>query len=408
MAIGIVTQWNEGGAGYVARAYVRALGAGEKLHIYHRGKITNNRSQLDPSMTSSLNVIYYRAAPSRDSKFSDIDLDDLKEWIDANSISTILFNEQHFWGPVLFCKSLGLRLGAYIDYYLADTVPFFQIYDFLICNTKRHYGVFSWHPHCFYIPWGTDLSIFKPRSLDPVDPKKTIFFHSSGVSPYRKGTDLVLQAFQAMSHEKCRLVIHSQLPVNKYAGDLRKIIARLENNGSLDFVEGTVPAPGLYHTGDVYVYPSRLDGIGLTVPEAMACGLPVITTDEPPMSELVQPGCGELVHVEKYQRRFDNYYWMLAQVSIKDLRAKMNTYVSNPEKIVNSKANALEYATTHFNWVHNACGLSGLLNDDSLRTNLSWELEKDIASFDSHLRILIRKLRQKLIIYAKGINPIHH
>ena len=31
--------------------------------------------------------------------------------------------------------------------------------------------------------------------------------------------------------------------------------------------------------GDVFVYPSRLEGIGLCVPEALACGLPVITTD---------------------------------------------------------------------------------------------------------------------------------
>jgi 1,2-diacylglycerol 3-alpha-glucosyltransferase len=407
MTVGIVTQWNEAGAGYVARSYVRALRTGENIHIYHRGIISDTSCQLDQNMTSSLDVIYYRAAPSRDSRFSDIDLDDLKKWIDANNISTILFNEQHFWSPVLFCKSLGLRLGAYIDYYLADTVPFFQIYDFLICNTKRHYDVFSWHPHCFYIPWGTDLRIFKPRSLDPVDPNNIIFFHSSGVSPYRKGTDLVLQAFQSISHEKCRLVIHSQLPLSRYTGIHRKIISKLENNGSLDFIEGTVSAPGLYHMGDIYVYPSRLDGIGLTVPEAMACGLPVITTDEPPMNELVQPGCGELVRVEKYQRRYDNYYWMLAQVSIEDLRTKMSMYVANPEKVASAKVKALEYATIHFNWTHNACRLSELVNSDTMRTTHSLALEKDIAYFDSHLQIISRKLRQKLIIYAQGIYSFH-
>lgn len=407
MSVGIVTQWNEAGAGYVAHAYVRALGSGESIHIYHRGKISNNGACLDKDTTSSLNVIYYRSVPPRANIFSDIDLDDLKKWIDTNNISTILFNEQHFWGPVLFCKTLGLRLGAYIDYYLPNTVPFFQVYDFLICNTKRHYSVFSWHPHCFYIPWGTDLSLFKPRTLDRVDAKKIIFFHSSGLSPYRKGTDLVLQAFDGMPHQNCRLVIHSQIPKHKYAGNLRKIMAKLQANGSLEFIEGTVAAPGLYHKGDVYVYPSRLDGIGLTVPEAMACGLPVITTDEPPMNELVQAGCGELVRVEKHQRRFDNYYWMLAEVSIEDLRAKMNVYIAAPRKVVSAKANALRYATAHFNWLSNASSLSALINDDSLRTHLSSALEKDIAYFDSYQRIICRKLRHKLIIYAKGIGPVH-
>jgi 1,2-diacylglycerol 3-alpha-glucosyltransferase len=407
MPVGIVTQWNEAGAGYVAHAYVRALGSAERIHIYHRGKISNNGARLDKDTTSSLNIIYHRAASSRANKLSDIDLEDLKKWIDTNNISIILFNEQHFWGPVLFCKSLGLRLGAYVDYYLPNTVPFFQVYDFLICNTKRHYSVFSWHPHCFYIPWGTNLNLFKPQTLDRVDAKKIVFFHSSGLSPYRKGTDLVLHAFETMPYETCRLVIHSQLPEHKYPSKIRKTIKKLKTNGNLDFIEGTVPAPGLYCKGDVYVYPSRLDGIGLTVPEAMACGLPVITTDEPPMNELVQPGCGDLVRVEKYQRRYDNYYWKLAHVSIDDLRSKMYTYIVDPGKVISAKENALRHATAQFNWLSNASNLSELINDDNLRTYLSAALEKDITYFNSYLQIVGRKLRQKLIIHAKGIGPVY-
>lgn len=408
MPVGIVTQWNEAGAGYVAQAYVKALESSETIYVYHRGKISNNCSQLDSRLTSSLNAIYYRAAPSRAGRFSDIDYDDLRRWIGDNNITTILFNEQHYWGPVLLCKSMGIRICAYIDYYLPDTIPFFQIYDFLICNTKRHYNIFSWHPHCFYIPWGTDLGLFKPNHLDRVDPEKIVFFHSSGVSPYRKGTDLVLQAFETMSHDKCRLVIHSQLPTDKYTGGSRKLIAGLKSNGSLEFIEGTVSAPGLYHRGDIYVYPSRLDGIGLTVPEAMACGLPVITTNEPPMNELVQTGCGQLVRVEKYQRRFDNYYWMLSQVSIEDLRAKMNSYIDNLDELINSKANALKHAKSHFNWSHNASGLTKLLKDESLRTDRSQGLETDIAYFDSYLQTIGRKLRQKLTLYTKGVLPVRH
>lgn len=408
MAVGFVTQWNEAGAGYVARAYVRAFGSDERIHIYHRGKISNNTPQLDKDLIASLNISYYRAAPSRAQYFSDIDLDDLKKWIDTYNISIILFNEQHFWGPVLFCKSLGLRLGAYIDYYLPTTVSFFHVYDFLICNTKRHYSVFSWHPHCFYIPWGTDLSLFKSTTLDRVDAEKIVFFHSAGSSPYRKGTDLVLQAFETMPHQTCRLVIHSQLPEHRYASYLRKLIARLKGSLSLEFIEGTISAPGLYYKGDIYVYPARLDGIGLTVPEAMACGLPVITADEPPMNEFVPSGCGELVRVEKHQRRFDNYYWAMAQVSIEDLRAKMNKYIIDPGKVVSDKATSLKHATARFNWISNASNLSALIHDHNTRTHLSPALEADIAYFDSYLQIIGRKLRQKLIMYARGDNGRFH
>lgn len=408
MAVGLITQWNEAGAGYVARAYVMALESDERIHIYHRGKISNRTPLLNKHLTSSLNISYYRAAPSRAQYFSDIDLDDLKKWIDTYNISIVIFNEQHFWRPVLFCKSLGLRLGAYIDYYLPTTVSFFHVYDFLICNTKRHYSVFSWHPHCFYIPWGTDLSLFKPTTLDRIDAEKIIFFHSAGSSPYRKGTDLVLQAFDTMPHQACKLVIHSQLPEHKYASYLRKLIARLKGSLRLEFIEGTIQAPGLYHKGDIYLYPARLDGIGLTVPEAMACGLPVITADEPPMNEFVPTGCGELVRVEKYQRRFDNYYWAMAQISIEDLRAKMHKYIIDPEKVAIDKASSLKHATAQFNWISNSSNLSALIHDHSIRTHLSPGLEADIAYFDSYLQIIGRKLRQKLIIYARGDNGRFH
>ena len=48
-----------------------------------------------------------------------------------------------------------------------------------------------------------------------------------------------------------------------------------------------LPEPeDLYLTGDVTVQVSRYEGIGTSVLEAMACGLPVITTKCPPMTEL--------------------------------------------------------------------------------------------------------------------------
>ena len=37
--------------------------------------------------------------------------------------------------------------------------------------------------------------------------------------------------------------------------------------------------PGFYHASDVFVFPSRYDGWGMVVNEALAAGLPVITTD---------------------------------------------------------------------------------------------------------------------------------
>ena len=86
----------------------------------------------------------------------------LKRGCLRSSLEVVFFNEQHQWRPVLLCNEVGVWTGAYIDYYTRETVPFFLCYDFLICNTKRHYSVFEWHPQAFYVPWGTDTDLYKP------------------------------------------------------------------------------------------------------------------------------------------------------------------------------------------------------------------------------------------------------
>ena len=52
---------------------------------------------------------------------------------------------------------------------------------------------------------------------------------------------------------------------------------------------------GLYRRCEVFVYPSLVEGFGLPILEAMACGAPVITSDRAPMSEL---GTGAAILVD--------------------------------------------------------------------------------------------------------------
>src|SRR5690606_29766449 len=47
--------------------------------------------------------------------------------------------------------------------------------------------------------------------------------------------------------------------------------------------------PEIYRGADVFVFPSLLEGMGLVVLEAMACGLPIITTPNGP-SDIVRDG----------------------------------------------------------------------------------------------------------------------
>jgi glycosyltransferase involved in cell wall biosynthesis len=352
MNIGIVTTWFERGAAYVSRQYRQVLERSHDVFIYARGATIEgpaDRMTDDPRVTWGAQGVVPVA--------TSIDLDDFRGWLENNRIDVVLFNEQHWWMPVLLCGGLPVKTGAYVDYYTAETVPFFGCYDFLICNTRRHHGVFRDHPQAWYMPWGTDLEVFQPRSFAPVDPGCVTFFHSAGMNPVRKGADLVLRAFSTL-RGAARLVIHTQVSLAECLPDVTSLIRRLESDGTLAVREETVPAPGLYHLGDVLVYPSRLDGIGLTIAEALACGLPAIVSDNGPCNEFVNATCGRLARVATFRSREDGYYWPLGEVDEADLATQMQAYVdAGPAALPDFKRAARAHAALRLDWLKNAADL---------------------------------------------------
>ncbi len=351
MRVGIVTTWFERGAAYVSRQYRRQLERQHELFVYARGNHADSAAP-DPAWDDP-NVTWGREGivPATAS----INLEDFRAWIRSRGIEVVLFNEQHWWPPVLECLDLKIVTGSYVDYYTRQTAPLFDAFDFLVCNTRRHYSVFEHHPQAIYIPWGTDVGVFRPSSSAPKVPGTVTFFHSAGMNPPRKGTDLLLQAFANVT-DAARLIVHTQVSL-RCLESCQDLIEGLTGQGRLEVVEKTVAAPGLYHLGDVYVYPSRLDGIGLSVAEALACGLPVITTNEGPMNEFVTEETGRLVRVAERMPRGDDYYWPFAIPDVNDLAAQMRWYVEHRELIPELQRAARRHAEERLDWSRNSSGM---------------------------------------------------
>ena len=368
MNIGIVTAWLECGAGYVSRSYMRVLQQhGHNVRIYVRGWCGHYDPDPDPiwDMPEVTWGIRYRPI-GRVSRFDIQYLNMLhfERWLRQNDIEIIITNEDHGFDVAHRAKRLGYLVGTYIDYYRKDTIPQFQTYDFLLCNTRRHYSVFQNHDNCYYVPWGTDVDTFKPKSCvkRETNDNTVVFFHSAGVGGMnlRKGTDLVLKAFQNVTG-KARLVIHSIVPISRYGKEVSDIITR---DRRIEFIEKRVTAPGLYHLGDVFVYPSRLEGIGLCVPEALACGLPVITTDNAPMNEFVEHGVnGSLVPVNRTTMTSYGYYWPETSVDLDCLTRAMQAYVDDRNLLRSQRKQARESAENKLDWMKNASDLSDKLSN---------------------------------------------
>jgi glycosyltransferase involved in cell wall biosynthesis len=80
---------------------------------------------------------------------------------------------------------------------------------------------------------------------------------------------------------------------------------------------------------EVHVIPSQAEGYGHVIGEAMGCGAIVVTTDAPPMNELVRPDRGVLIRVarsEPMRRSMRNY------IDVSDLETKLNqVFAMSPE-----------------------------------------------------------------------------
>lgn len=409
MRIGIVTTWFERGAAYVSKQFVEVLQEEHDVFVYARGgeEYAIGDDEWDKG------YVYWGKRYLMPVDKTYVDAKDFTLWLDSNRLDLVLFNEQRWWQPIKICKQKGVKTGAYIDYYTDSVMPLFELYDFLICNTKRHFSAFSWHKQAYYVPWGTDINVFKPKDNNVKEKadKNLVFFHSAGMSPFRKGTDFVIKAFDILSRTdlKSKLIIHTQINLTDFFPDLSDVISTLINRGRLEIIEKTVSAPGLYHLGDVYVYPSRIEGIGLTIVEALACGLPVITVDNGPMNEFIFPPSA-VVEVKRFYCRSDGYYWPVCEVNLELLVSKMKEFVGKKSQVKEFKKTSREQAVNKFNWSDNKLLINKLFKNAKIipaKKDLFIEVDKKdtykypmilkYPRFYSIIYSLMKKIKNKSI-----------
>jgi glycosyltransferase involved in cell wall biosynthesis len=116
---------------------------------------------------------------------------------------------------------------------------------------------------------GVDLARFAFRPRERCE--RFLFVNGWGGYMARKGADLVARAAALAPEVPLRVRSQVELP-------------ELPPHVELELRDAP-ERDALYAEGDVLVAPSRWEGYGHTLYEAQACGLPVLTTDAPPMDE---------------------------------------------------------------------------------------------------------------------------
>ncbi|MBX2861559.1 MAG: glycosyltransferase family 4 protein [Vampirovibrio sp.] len=110
----------------------------------------------------------------------------------------------------------------------------------------------------------------------------------------KKGQDTLLEALrlcvQSNMDVRCRLVGNTTSTTEPMLASLRQLVRELDLEDRVEFVVNRTDIPQQLSDQHLFVLPSRYEGFGLVVIEAMASGLPVIASDIDGPREIIQDG----------------------------------------------------------------------------------------------------------------------
>ena len=149
--------------------------------------------------------------------------------------------------------------------------------------------------------------------------------HLSGQSAL-KGSEAVVEAWSRHPEWPELTVVRR---ARRYGGGEAPPLPPLPNVRYLTEYVSDSELRHLQNACEVHVIPSQAEGYGHVIGEAMSCAAVVVTTDAPPMNELVTPDRGMLIRVarsEPMRRSTKNY------IDVADLEVKLNSvFAMSPE-----------------------------------------------------------------------------
>ena len=183
-----------------------------------------------------------------------------------------------FWGERPGFKHPGILGRLYRRWKLSSlhqsSTPIWGVGTWGIEKYRHEFGKSR---HYFNLPYFSDLQRFacnKPKA----DKNNRRIFLYSGALIKRKGVDLLAAAFSKLAVEFDRIELH-------FVGDgelrpsLARQLAHLQDRVKFYGFQPWDRLPHYYQQADILCVPSRYDGWGMVVPEGMAAGLPVISTN---------------------------------------------------------------------------------------------------------------------------------
>lgn len=170
--------------------------------------------------------------------------------------------------------------------------------DHILCKSRHARSIFAEHHESVHYSGFTSID----RRMQGVAPDAREFFHLGGGSSL-KGTDMLVGLWRRRPDwPRLTVVWHRRGGIEGRMPDNIRMITHYLPDEELRRLQNEC---------GVHLCPSRSEGWGHYLVEAMSCGATVVTTDGPPMNEIVGPARGVLVpHDHSEPRKMGVNYFM--------------------------------------------------------------------------------------------------
>lgn len=212
-----------------------------------------------------------------------------------------------------------------IEYELADyiTIP-----SEFAKKTYVEYGVSE--SKLIKVPYGVDLKEFK--YLNKKRPEGDKFrLISVGTISIRKGSHILIEAFEQLSLKNSELIF-----VGPMENNFKKILKKYKKLKNVKFIskQKQENLKYFYNNSDIFVLYSLEEGLSMVQAQAMACGLPIICSENTGGSEIVDHG-------------INGYVIPIKNIEI--LKNKIQEFYNDKSKLKNFSLNALK-KTKELSW----------------------------------------------------------
>ncbi len=288
MRIGIVTKWFNRGQAFVSR-YLRDA-------LVERGHETFILARPTKDKGDELAAHIDRTGPWDQSGVTEsseweVPMAEYESWVADNRLDLVHWDNCYQHDEIAQLRDQGVRtVGRFVweMFSPADAEPakraYDAIYSFTRCEQDRYRELGIESP---YIPYGIHRELLEVPVERPGDGLVRFYFPGALLGP-RKPHKEVIEAFNAARGDNLRLVFKAQL--ERRMNYLQKAA---EADPRIELVVEDMPTDEhlrLFASCDVCLGPSRWEGLGLFLFEALAFGMPQITNDSAPMNEVVVDG----------------------------------------------------------------------------------------------------------------------